>query len=75
MLKAIWMSATAQPWATFIGWTNNVQPYCRLAIITMQTMPMISWSQRFTAGMAAGAPADDALCMRRSSLKEFGFLR
>ncbi len=42
MLKAIWMSATDQPCATLIGWTNKVQPYCRLAIITMQTMPMIS---------------------------------
>jgi hypothetical protein len=26
-------------------------------------MPMINWSQRFAAGAAAGAPAEDALCM------------
>ncbi len=46
MLKAIWMSATTQPWALFIGPTNNVQPYCRLAIITMQMMPAMSCHQR-----------------------------
>ncbi len=71
-LKAIWMSATAQPCATFIGRTNKVQPYCRLAIITMQTMPMISWSQRFAAGMAADGPADDALCMDNPPSDQFG---
>src|ERR1700735_5669492 len=26
-----------------MGLTNRFQPYCRLAIITMQMMPMMSW--------------------------------
>ena len=39
--KATWMSAIAQPWALCSGSTNSVQPYCRLAIMTMQTIPMI----------------------------------
>src|SRR5215831_4668695 len=29
-----------------IGLTNSVQPYCRLAIIAMQTMPIISCKRR-----------------------------
>src|SRR3989338_6548237 len=29
-----------------MGPTNSVQPYCRLAIITMQMMPKTSWLQR-----------------------------
>src|SRR6185369_16377738 len=29
-----------------IGSTNSVQPYCRLAIIAMQTMPIASCIQR-----------------------------
>ncbi len=62
-LKAIWMSATAQPCARFIGWTNRVQPYCRLAIITIATMPMTSCSQRFVCGRAGAPAAGDALCM------------
>ena len=49
MLKAIWMSATTQPCALFIGPTNSVQPYCRLAIITMQMMTTISCHQRLGA--------------------------
>ena len=39
--KATWISATDQPWALCSGSTNKVQPYCRLAIMTMQRMPMI----------------------------------
>ena len=34
-----------------IGLTNSVQPYCRLAIITMQTMPQMRKPQR-VAGVA-----------------------
>src|SRR5207248_10412554 len=37
--------------------TNSVQPYCRLAIITMQTMPKASCSQRNGEGRAAAARA------------------
>ena len=62
-LKAIWISAIDQPCALLIGWTNKVQPYCRLAIITMQTMPMISWSQRLVDGEPVATPVENALCM------------
>ncbi len=34
--KANWIEAIDQPCALLIGLTNSVQPYCRLAIITMQ---------------------------------------
>jgi hypothetical protein len=34
-----------------------------LAIITMQTMPMISWSQRFADGATAGTRDEVALVM------------
>ncbi len=47
--KATWMSATIQPCALFIGPTNKVQPYCRLAIITMQMMTAMSCHQRWAA--------------------------
>ena len=50
MVKATWMEARSQPCFWPIGPTNSVQPYCRLAIITMQTMPMISCSQRPDGG-------------------------
>ena len=35
-----------QPCALLIGLTNRVHPYCRLAIITMQTMQQMSLIQR-----------------------------
>src|SRR5262249_43913073 len=38
-----------------IGLTNSVQPYCRLATITMQMMPKMSWPQR----VAGEAKASD----------------
>ena len=34
--KANWIEAIDHPCALLIGLTNSVQPYCRLAIITMQ---------------------------------------
>ncbi len=40
--KATWIDAIDQPCALLIGLTNSVQPYCRLAIITMQMMQKIS---------------------------------
>ena len=40
MVKASWIAARPQWCAASIGSTNSVQPYCRLAIIAMQTMPM-----------------------------------
>src|SRR5579863_2710559 len=45
-LKAPAIAARDQPCAFDIGSTNRFQPYCRLAIITMQMMPIKSWSQR-----------------------------
>src|SRR5476651_2324016 len=53
MLKATWMSAWLQPNFVLIGTTNSVQPYCRLAIIAMQTTPMASCSQRVEFGVRA----------------------
>src|SRR5689334_15317941 len=50
MLNASWMSAIAQPCVLFIGWTNSVQLYWRLAIIIMQTTPKASCAQRLTGG-------------------------
>src|ERR1700723_2877772 len=46
MLNASWISAIDQPCALLIGLTNSVQPYCRLAISTMQMMPTVSCPQR-----------------------------
>jgi hypothetical protein len=56
-LKATWMSAAAQPCALPSGWTNNVQPYCSLAIMTIATMPMISCSQRVVGAGSAPIPS------------------
>src|ERR1700722_5810695 len=53
MVKATWMDARSQPCFCPIGPTNSVQPYWRLAIITMQTMPIRSCSQRPDGGCAA----------------------
>src|SRR5438477_9424597 len=37
------MEARPQWYFSSIGLTKSVQPYCRLAIITMQMTPTISW--------------------------------
>ena len=42
MVKATWIAARPQWYFWSIGVTNSVQPYCRLAIITMQMMPKIN---------------------------------
>src|ERR1700710_144494 len=44
--KASWMEVRPQWFLASIGLTNRVQPYCRLAISAMHTMPMPSWTQR-----------------------------
>src|SRR5438105_3363891 len=54
MLKATWMAARPQWYLASMGLTKSVQPYCRFAIIAMQTMPRNSCSQRF-AGRACDA--------------------
>src|SRR5215475_2968868 len=38
-----------------MGIVKSVQPYWRLAIITMQTMPIISWLQRFASETRSAA--------------------
>ena len=57
MLNATWIDAIDQPCALLIGLTKSVQPYCRLAISTMQMMPKMSWPQR----VAADADASDSM--------------
>src|SRR5215831_15135502 len=50
IVKAIWIAARPQWYFWSIGLTNNVQPYCRLAIITMQTMPTNNCAKRIDGG-------------------------
>src|SRR6201999_3894695 len=45
-VKASWIAARPQWYLASMGSTNSVQPYCRLAIIAMQTMPIASCIQR-----------------------------
>src|SRR6266851_8725156 len=59
IVKATWIAARPQWYFWSIGLTNKVQPYCRLAIITMQMMPKISCPQRVASeamGRASAAP-------------------
>src|ERR1700722_19846253 len=60
--KAPPIAARDQPCAFDIGSTNRFQPYCRLAIITMQTMPMINWVQRSWFSLSAVAESF-AICI------------
>src|SRR5713101_1747665 len=53
MVKATWIAARPQWYFWSIGLTNRVQPYCRLAIITMQMMPKISWPHRVASDAVA----------------------
>src|SRR6516165_1458496 len=53
MVNATWIAARPQWYFWSIGLTNSVQPYCRLAIITMQMMPKISWPQRVASDAVA----------------------
>ena len=46
IVNATWMAARVQPYFSEIGLTNSVHPYCRLAIIAMQTMPIASCPHR-----------------------------
>src|SRR5665213_3887343 len=47
IVNATWIAAFDQPNFSDIGLTNNVQPYCRLATIAMQMIPMTSCAHRF----------------------------
>src|SRR5215472_12113764 len=53
MVKATWIAARPQWYFWSMGLTNSVQPYCRLAIITMQMMPKISCPQRVASDAVA----------------------
>ena len=57
MVNATWIAAFVQWNLSPIGPTNSVQPYCRLATIDMQTIPMISCHQRPDAQAPAWAGA------------------
>src|SRR3979411_3349696 len=46
MLKATWIAARPHWYLASIGKTNSVQPYCKLAIITMQAVPIPNCSHR-----------------------------
>src|ERR1700733_8185920 len=61
-LNASWMAAAPQWYFWSIGLTKSVQPYCRLAIITMQSTPTTSCPQRPAgcATAASGAMAGDS---------------
>src|SRR5215831_16849236 len=57
-VNATWIDARFQPYFWLMGIVKSVQPYCRLAIITMQMMPMTSWLQRVASETrAAGRSA------------------
>src|SRR5205085_957634 len=75
MVNATWIAARPQWYLASIGLTNSVHPYCRFAIIVMQTMPKISCHQRpartpfasvamFTPPLCRFAPAGRGLCGR-----------
>src|ERR1700693_1595230 len=42
MVNATWIEARPQWYCSPIGLTKSVQPYCRLATLAMQMMPMMS---------------------------------
>src|SRR5438445_8261058 len=63
MLNATWIAARPQWYLASIGKTNSVQPYCKLAIITMQAMPKASCHQRNGEGRAATARASSDMCL------------
>ena len=69
MVNATWMAARPQWYFWSIGLTNSVQPYCKLAIITMQMMPKISWPQRVASdAVARDEIASDVLVATVSSI-------
>src|SRR5215471_18910629 len=58
MVNATWIPATVHvAWASFSGLTNSVQPYCRLAIMIMQTMTDSNCVQRVAFDACAPTPA------------------
>src|SRR5438477_12733323 len=57
-----------------MGLTNRVQPYCRFAIIAMQTMPMTSCIHRYEAGLVIllSASAAASVCINSSFVVPLG---
>src|ERR1700676_1405567 len=51
--KATWIAARPQWNFASIGLTNNVQPYCRLAIMAMQSTPTSNCIQRLASSPLA----------------------
>src|SRR5262249_22676398 len=61
MLNATWIAVRPQWNFASIGVTNRVQPYCRLAIITMATMPAGSCSHRLASAERDCPPFEGAI--------------
>src|SRR5262245_57253969 len=57
IVNATWMLVRPQWNLASIGSTKYVHPYCRFAIITMQTTPATSWTQRFTGATVGVRPS------------------
>src|SRR5205823_4764172 len=54
---------------------NSVQPYCRFAIITMQTMPTVSCSHRFARQVVSMTEVCvSVFCMPSVIVPSFGLL-
>src|SRR6202171_5556282 len=68
IVKATWIAALVQPYLSAMGLTNRVQPYCRFAIIAMQTMPISNCIQRYEAGLVIvlSPAASASLCIDSS---------
>src|SRR5271169_311707 len=66
MAKATWIEAIDQPCALLIGLTNSVQPYCRLAIITMQMMQNMRFIQRIDSDTRAVETEPAAIAIESS---------
>jgi hypothetical protein len=55
-----------------INWIDEqIQPYCKLAIITMQMMPKISWPQRVASDASGRADAPAAIVIVGLLLRYF----
>src|SRR5262245_14665412 len=68
------MSSSFQWYLFWIGVTNSVQPYCRLAIITMQMTPKISCHHRPASRRARAAWTDAAASPVVLDELDFSFL-
>src|ERR1700694_4029621 len=71
IVKATCIAALVHPCLSAMGLTNSVQPYCRFAIIAMQTMPITSCIHRYEAGLVIGlSPAASASLRISSSISD-----